>query len=110
MKFGASTGRGNLSQCLRHGVSLAEIEALFTGNVYIVSTRIVSGERRILDFATTARGADFFASSPGEREGSNRKSEVKLRASADRLSPTVTGRHAERRPTRTWQRHLASAR
>ena len=36
------------------GLSLAEIEALFAGDVYIVRDTIVSGERRILGFGDGA--------------------------------------------------------
>jgi uncharacterized DUF497 family protein len=39
---------------LSHGVSLAEIEALFAGDVYVVRDTIVSGERRILGFGNGA--------------------------------------------------------
>ena len=41
---------GNLSNCLSHGVSLAEIEALFAGDVYVVRDTIMAGERRTLVF------------------------------------------------------------
>jgi uncharacterized protein len=51
MKFGGfDWDSGNLPKCLEHGVSLADIEALFAGDVYIVRDTIVSGERRILGF------------------------------------------------------------
>jgi uncharacterized DUF497 family protein len=56
MKFGGfDWDSGNLSKCLGHGVSLAEIEALFAGDVYIVRDTIVSGERRVLGFGEGAR-------------------------------------------------------
>ena len=45
---------GNLSKCLGHGVSLAEIEALFAGDVYIVRDTIMSGERRSRGFGDGA--------------------------------------------------------
>jgi uncharacterized protein len=39
---------GNLPKCLGHGVSLAEIEALFAGDVFVVRDTLVAGERRVL--------------------------------------------------------------
>jgi predicted DNA binding CopG/RHH family protein/uncharacterized DUF497 family protein len=45
---------GNLPKCLGHGVSLAEIEALFRGDVYIVRDSVASGERRTLAFGNDA--------------------------------------------------------
>jgi uncharacterized protein len=55
VKFGGfDWDSGNLPKCLGHGVSPAEIEALFAGDVYIVRDSIVSGERRILDFGDGA--------------------------------------------------------
>jgi uncharacterized DUF497 family protein len=45
---------GNLPRCLGHGVSLAEIEALFRGDVYIVRDAVVDGEQRILGFGNGA--------------------------------------------------------
>jgi uncharacterized DUF497 family protein len=51
----ASTGIAvTCSKCLSHGVSLAEIEALFRGDVYTVRDSIVSGERRTLAFGNGA--------------------------------------------------------
>ncbi len=44
----------NLPKCLSHGVSLAEIEALFVGDVYVVRDAIVSGERRMHVFGSCA--------------------------------------------------------
>jgi len=56
MKFGGfDWDSGNLPKCLSHGVSLAEIEALFEGDVYIVRDTIVGGERRTLGFRKAAR-------------------------------------------------------
>jgi uncharacterized DUF497 family protein len=56
MKFGGfDWGSGNLLKCLGHGVSLAEIEALFAGDVYVVRDTIVTGERRIRGFGNGAR-------------------------------------------------------
>jgi len=55
MKFGGfDWDSGNLPKCLDHGVSLAEIEALFRGDVYIVRDAVVGGERRILGFGNGA--------------------------------------------------------
>ena len=45
---------GNLPRCLAHGVSLAEIEALFRGDVYIVRDSVARGERRTLAFGNGA--------------------------------------------------------
>ena len=45
---------GNLPKCLRHGVSLAEIEALFAGDVFVVKDTTVAGERRTLAFGQGA--------------------------------------------------------
>lgn len=45
---------GNLSKCLGHGVSLAEIEAPFEGDVYVVRDTVVGGERRTLGFGVAA--------------------------------------------------------
>jgi uncharacterized protein len=45
---------GNLPKCLAHGVSLAEIEALFRGDVYIVRDSVARGERRTLAFGNGA--------------------------------------------------------
>ncbi|HZC97555.1 MAG TPA: BrnA antitoxin family protein [Bradyrhizobium sp.] len=56
---------GNLPKCLGHGVSLVEIEALFGGDVYIVSDSIIGGERRTLAFGN-GRAAGFSPCSPGE--------------------------------------------
>ncbi len=51
MKFGGfDWDSGNLPKCLGHGVSLAEIEALFRGDVYVVRDAIVNGERRMHAF------------------------------------------------------------
>ncbi len=51
MKFGGfDWDSGNLPKCLGHGVSLAEIEALFSGDVYVVRDAIVNGERRMHAF------------------------------------------------------------
>jgi predicted DNA binding CopG/RHH family protein len=53
MKFGGfDWDSGNLPKCLAHGVSLAEIEALFRGDVYVVRDAIVNGERRTLAFGS----------------------------------------------------------
>ena len=55
MKFGGfDWDSGNLPKCLGHGVSLAEIEALFAGDVYVVRDTVVAGERRILGFGNGA--------------------------------------------------------
>jgi uncharacterized protein len=55
MQFGGfDWDSGNLPKCLGHGVSLAEIEALFRGDVYIVRDSIVAGERRTLAFGNGA--------------------------------------------------------
>jgi uncharacterized protein len=55
MRFGGfDWDSGNLSKCVGHGVSLAEIEALFAGDVYIVRDAIVSAERWILGFGDGA--------------------------------------------------------
>ena len=51
MKFGGfDWDSGNLPKCLAHGVSLAEFEALFSGDVYVVRDAIVNGERRMHAF------------------------------------------------------------
>ena len=51
MRFGGfGWDSGNLPKCLVHGVSLAEIEALFRGDVYVVRDAVVNGERRTLVF------------------------------------------------------------
>ena len=53
MKFGGfDWDSGNLPKCLRHGVSLAEIEALFA--VHVVRDTLVIGERRVLCFGKGA--------------------------------------------------------
>jgi uncharacterized DUF497 family protein len=44
----------NLSKCLGHGVALAEIEAMFAGDVYVVRAAVVAGERRTLAFGEVA--------------------------------------------------------
>jgi len=55
MQFGGfDWDSGNLPKCLGHGVSLAEIEALFRGDVYIVRDTTVGGERRVLGFGKGA--------------------------------------------------------
>src|ERR1700737_2559125 len=55
MKFGGfDWDSGNLPKCLGHGVSLAEIEALFAGDVYVVRDTIVVGERQVLGFGKGA--------------------------------------------------------
>jgi uncharacterized protein len=55
MKFGGfDWDSGNLPKCLGRGVSLAEIEALFQGDVYVVRDAVVSGERRTLAFGNGA--------------------------------------------------------
>jgi uncharacterized DUF497 family protein len=62
MKFGGfDWDSGNLPKCLGHGVSLAEIEAPFAGDVYVVRDTIVVGERRVLGFGKDAgrRTLDF---------------------------------------------------
>jgi hypothetical protein len=66
MKFGGfGWDSGNLPKCLGHGVSLAEMEALFAGDVYIVRDAVVARERRMLGFGKGA-GRWIFACSPGE--------------------------------------------
>jgi len=50
---------GNLPKCLAHGVSLAEIEALFRGDVYIVRDsvgRSLSAMGRAVGFFVCSRG------------------------------------------------------
>jgi uncharacterized DUF497 family protein len=55
MQFGGfDWDSGNLRKCLGHGVSLAQIEALFRDDVYIVRDSVVSGERRTLAFGNAA--------------------------------------------------------
>ncbi len=55
MKFsGFDWDSGNLPKCLSHGVSLAEIEALFKADVYVVRDTVVRGERRTLAFGAGA--------------------------------------------------------
>lgn len=55
MKFGGfDWDSGNLPKCLGHGVSLAEIEALFAGEVFVVRDTLVVGERRVLCFGKGA--------------------------------------------------------
>jgi uncharacterized DUF497 family protein len=55
MKFGGfDWDSGNLPKCLGHGVSLAEIDALFRGDVYIARDAVVGGDRRILGFGNCA--------------------------------------------------------
>ena len=55
MKFaGLDWDSGNLSKCLEHGVALGQIEALFSGDVYIVRETVVAGERRSLAFGNGA--------------------------------------------------------
>jgi hypothetical protein len=55
MRFGGfDWDSGNLPKCLGHGVSLAEIEALFRGDVYIVRDSAIGGERRTLAFGNGA--------------------------------------------------------
>jgi uncharacterized DUF497 family protein len=56
MRFaGFDWDSANLPKCLGHGVSLAEIEALFAGDVYVVRDAVVDGERRTLAFGNGAR-------------------------------------------------------
>jgi uncharacterized DUF497 family protein len=56
MRFGGfDWDSGNQPKCLGHGVSLAEIEALFAGDVYVVRDAVVDGERRMLAFGNGAR-------------------------------------------------------
>ena len=44
MQFGGfDWDSGNLQKCLNHGVSRAEIEALFRHEVYVVRDSVVSG-------------------------------------------------------------------
>jgi uncharacterized protein len=50
---------GNLPKCLGHAVSLAEIKALFHGDVYVVRDSVVGGERRTLAFGNGAGGWIF---------------------------------------------------
>jgi uncharacterized DUF497 family protein len=50
---------GNLPKCLAHRVSLAEIEALFRGDVYIVRDSVARGERRTLAFGNGAGSGIF---------------------------------------------------
>ena len=67
MKFGGfDWDSGNPPKCISHGVSLAEIEALFRGDLSFVRDAVVGGERRMLGFGNAARCAGFFASSLGE--------------------------------------------
>ena len=55
MKFaGLDWDGGNLSKCLEHGVALGQIEALFSGDVYIVRETVIAGERRSLAFGNGA--------------------------------------------------------
>ena len=55
MQFGGfDWDSGNLPKCIGHGVSLAEIESLFQGDVYIVRDAVVGGERRVLGFGNGA--------------------------------------------------------
>jgi uncharacterized DUF497 family protein len=55
MQFGGfDWDSGNLPKCLNHGVSRAEIEALFRNDVYVVRDSVVSGERRTLAFGNGA--------------------------------------------------------
>ena len=55
MRFGGfDWDSGNLSKCLGHGVSLAEIEALFAGDVYVVRDAVVDDEQRMLAFGNGA--------------------------------------------------------
>ena len=55
MKFGGfERDSGNLPKCLSHGVSLAEIEALFAGDVYVAHDTVIAGERRLLGFGNGA--------------------------------------------------------
>ena len=49
-----STGIAEICRNVGHGVSLAEIEALFRGDVYIVRDSVVGGERRTLAFGNGA--------------------------------------------------------
>ena len=66
MQFGGSDwDSGNLPTCLNHGVSRAEIEALFRHEVYVVRDSVVSGERRTLAFGNGA-GRWISACSRGE--------------------------------------------
>jgi uncharacterized protein len=55
MQFGGfDWDSGNLPKCLNHGVSRAEIEALFRHEVYVVRDSVVSGEWRTLAFGNGA--------------------------------------------------------
>ena len=59
---------GNLPKCLAHGVSLAEIEALFRGDVYIVCDSVARGKRRTLAFGNGAGRWIFVCSHGGATE------------------------------------------
>ena len=53
LKFGGfDWDSGNLPKCLNHGVSLAEIEALFAGDVYLVDEKNDGQETRSLACGT----------------------------------------------------------
>ena len=55
MQFGGfDWDSGNLPKCLSYGVSLAEVEALFRGDIYVVRDLVVGGERRTLAFGNGA--------------------------------------------------------
>ncbi len=61
---------GNLPKCLAHGVSLAEIEALFRGDVYIVRDSVARGERRTLAFGKWGGPLDFLCVHVAGRQNS----------------------------------------
>jgi predicted DNA binding CopG/RHH family protein len=66
MQFGGfDWDSGNLPKCLGHGVSLAEIEALFRGDVYSVRDSVVGGSDGRSPSAM-GRAVGFFAYSRGE--------------------------------------------
>ena len=55
MKFeGFDWDSGNLPKCLGHGVSIAQIEALFAGELFIVRDAAIGGERRMHGFGKGA--------------------------------------------------------
>ena len=56
MKFaGFDWDDGNRAKCLKHGVAIAEIEALFAGNLYIVEQTMNGTEPRTLGCGAVGR-------------------------------------------------------
>lgn len=88
MKFGGfDWDSGNLPKCLGHGVSLAELEALFRGDFYIVRDAVVGGERRILGFGNGAGRWIFLRLHAARRQNSTSQRALHARQRGQALCP-----------------------